>query len=99
MLIFYLCQTIVMMNLNIDITKKQRNEIERIVTNWTNYLESVPPTSDAVKVHRCFGANSSIVRKDDFNKKLRTVVDEMRVWLDVTAPAAPKTSRRPGNWS
>ena len=73
--------------------------MERIVTNWTNYLESVPPTSDAVKVHRCFGANSSIVRKDDFNKKLRTVVDEMRVWLDVTAPAAPKTSRRPGNWS
>ena len=88
-----------MINSKIDITNKQRKEMERIVRNWTNYLESVPPTSDAVKVHRCFGANSSIVRKDDFNKKLRTVVDEMRVWLDVTAPAAPKTSRRPGNWS
>ena len=88
-----------MMNLNIDITKTQRTEIERIVTNWTNYLESVPPTSDAVKVHRCFGANSSIVRKDDFNKKLRTVVDEMRVWLDATSPVASKTSHRPGNWA
>lgn len=88
-----------MMNLNIDITKTQRTEIERIVTNWTNYLESVPPTSDAVKVHRCFGANSSIVRKDDFNKKLRTVVDEMRVWLDATSHAASKTSHRPGNWA
>ena len=85
-----------MINSKIDITNKQRKEIERIVTNWTNYLESVPPTSDAVKVHRCFGANSSIVRKDDFNKKLRAVVDEMRVWLDVTAPAASKTSRRQG---
>ena len=67
-----------MINSKIDITNRQRKEMERIVRNWTNYLESVPPTSDAVKVHRCFGANSSIVRKDDFNKKLRTVVDEMR---------------------
>ena len=88
-----------MMNLNIDITNRQRKEMERIVRNWTNYLESVPPTSDAVKVHRCFGANSSIVRKDDFNKKLRTVVDEMRGWLDVTGPAAPRTTRRPGDWA
>ena len=88
-----------MINSKIDMTNKQRNEVARIVTNWANYLESVPPTSDAVKVHRCFGANSSIVRKDDFNKKLRTVVDEMRGWLDVTGPAAPRTTRRPGDWA
>ena len=65
-----------MMNLNIDITNKQRKEMERIVSNWTNYLESVPPTSDAVKVHRCFGTNSSIVRKDNFNKQLNTKNNE-----------------------
>lgn len=88
-----------MINSKIDITNKQRKEMERIVNNWTNYLESVPPTSDAVKVHRCFGTNSSIVRKDNFNKQLKTVVDKMRLWLDATDPAAHNTARRPGNWA
>ena len=70
------------MKFNIEITRQQRNEIERVLSNWTNYLNSVPPTSDEVKVHRWFGASTSIVKKDDFNKKLKMVIDETRMRLN-----------------
>jgi len=70
------------MKLNSRITKKQRTEIERILSNWTNYLNSMPPTSDEVKVHRLFGANTQIVKKDDFNQSLRRIITEMRMKLD-----------------
>lgn len=70
------------MKFNIEITRKQRKEIERVLSNWTNYLNSVPPTSEEVKVHRWFGASTSIVKKDDFNKKLKMVIDETRMRLN-----------------
>lgn len=69
------------MKFNIEITRKQKIEIERVLANWTAYLDSVPPTSDEVKVHRWFGASTSIVKKDDFNKKLKMVIDETRMRL------------------
>lgn len=70
------------MKFNNVITRKQRFEIERVLANWTNYLNSVPPTSEEVKVHRWFGASTSIVKKDDFNKKLKMVIDETRMRLN-----------------
>ena len=73
------------MKLNNEITKKQRGEIERILSNWTNYLNSVPPASDEVKVHRWFGANTQIVKKDDFNQGLRRIIDETRMKLEASS--------------
>ena len=73
------------MKVNIEITKKQRAEVERILSNWTNYLTSVPQTSNEVKVHRWFGANTQIVKKDDFNKKLQMIIDEIRMKLDLSS--------------
>ena len=70
------------MKFNIEITRKQRKEIERVLSNWTNYLNSVPPTSEDVEVHRWFGARTSIVRKDEFNKKLKMIIDETRMRLE-----------------
>jgi hypothetical protein len=65
-----------------NINSKQRAEIERILLNWKRYLESIQPASDDLKLHKWLGMNTSIVKKDNFNKKLKTVITEMRTRLD-----------------
>lgn len=35
-----------------QINSKQRAEIERILSNWKRYLESLPPASDDLKLHK-----------------------------------------------
>lgn len=60
----------------------QRAEIERILSGWNNYLDSLPPASDDLKLHKWLGMHTSLVKKDDFSNKLRSVADELRKRLD-----------------
>ena len=68
-----------------QINSKQRAEIERILSNWKRYLESLPPASDDLKLHKWLGMNTSLVKKDTFSNKLRVVANELRIRLDSTA--------------
>lgn len=61
---------------------KQRVEMERLLSNWEKYLESIPPASDDLKLHKWLGMNTSAVKKDNFNRELRSFVDKMRTRLD-----------------
>ena len=61
---------------------KQRVEMERLLSNWEKYLESIPPASDDLKLHKWLGMNPSVVKKDNFNRVLRSFVDKMRTRLD-----------------
>lgn len=63
-------------------SSKQRAEMERLLSNWKKYLDSIPPASDDLKLHRWLGMNTSIVKKDNFNNVLRLFVDKMRTRLD-----------------
>lgn len=64
------------------ISPNQRVEMKRLLSNWNKYLESVPPASDDLKLHKLLGMNTSIVRKDSFNIRLREVINDMRTRLD-----------------
>ena len=64
------------------IASKQRAEMERLLTNWKKYLDSIPPASDDLKMHRWLGMNTAIVKKDNFNRVLRSFVSKMRTRLD-----------------
>lgn len=68
-----------------QINSKQRAEIERILSNWKRYLDSLPPASDDLKLHKWLGMNTSLVKKDTFSNNLRFVADELRTCLDATA--------------
>ena len=60
------------------INSKQRAEIERILSNWNKYLDSLPPASDDLKLHKWLGMNTSLVKKDDFSNNLRSFANELR---------------------
>ena len=64
------------------INSKQRAEIERILSNWNKYLDSLPPASDDLKLHKWLGMNTSLVKKDDFSNNLRSFANELRERLD-----------------
>jgi hypothetical protein len=64
------------------INSKQRDEIERLLSNWGKYLNSIPPDSDDLKLHKWLGMNTVIVKKDNFNNKLRLVSNKLRKILD-----------------
>ena len=64
------------------INSKQRAEIERILYNWNKYLDSLPPASDDLKLHKWLGMNTSLVKKDDFSNNLRSFANELRKRLD-----------------
>ena len=64
------------------INSKQRVEIERILSGWNNYLDSLPPASDELKLHKWLGMNTSLVKKDDFSNNLRSFASELRKRLD-----------------
>ena len=68
-----------------QINSKQRAEIERILSNWKRYLESLPPASDDLKLHKWLGMNTSLVKKDNCSNKLRIVANELRTRLDATS--------------
>ena len=68
-----------------QINSKQRAEIERILSNWKKYLDSLPPASDDLKLHKWLGMNTSLVKKDTFSNNLRFFADELRTRLDATA--------------
>ena len=68
-----------------QINSKQRAEIERILSNWKRYLESLPPASDDLKLHKGLGMNTSLVKKDNFSSQLRFVANELRTRLDATS--------------
>ena len=68
------------------INSKQRAEIERILSNWNKYLDSLPPASDDLKLHKWLGMNTSLVKKDDFRNNLRSFANELRDRLNA-APA------------
>jgi len=61
---------------------KQRVEMERLLSNWKNYLDSIPPASDDLKLHKWLGMDTAIVKKDHFNRVLRYFVHDMRTRLD-----------------
>ena len=61
---------------------KQRVEMERLLSNWKKYLDSIPPASDDLKLHKWLGMNTAIVKKDHFNRVLRSFVYDMRARLD-----------------
>ena len=63
-------------------SSKQRAEMERLLSNWEKYLDSIPPASDDLKLHKWLGMNTSVVKKDNFNRVLRSFVDKMRTRLD-----------------
>jgi len=65
-----------------NISLKQRVEMERLLSNWKKYLESIPPASDDLKLHKWLGMNTAIVKKDHFNRVLRSFVYDMRARLD-----------------
>ena len=64
------------------INSKQRAEIERILSNWNKYLDSLPPASDDLKLHKWLGMNTSLVKKDDFSNNLRSFANELRARLN-----------------
>ena len=68
-----------------QINSKQRAEIERILSNWKRYLESLPPASDDLKLHKWLGMNTSLVKKDNISNKLRIVANELRTRLEATS--------------
>jgi len=63
-------------------SSKQRAEMERLLSNWKKYLDSIPPASDDLKLHKWLGMNTSIVKKDNFNRVLRVFVKKMQTRLD-----------------
>lgn len=65
-----------------QINSKQRAEMERILSNWNTYLDSLPPASDDLKLHKWLGMNTSLVKKDDFSNNLRSFANELRERLD-----------------
>ena len=65
-----------------NISLKQRVVMERLLSNWEKYLDSIPPASDDLKLHKWLGMNTTIVKKDHFNRVLRSFVHEMRTRLD-----------------
>ena len=66
------------------INSKQRAEIERILSNWNKYLDSLPPASDDLKLHKWLGMNTSLVKKDDFSNNLRSFANELRARLNAS---------------
>ena len=64
------------------ISLKQRAEMERLLFNWKKYLDSIPPASDDLKLHKWLGMNTAIVKKDHFNRVLKSFVHDMRTSLD-----------------
>ena len=66
------------------INSKQRAEIERILSNWNKYLDSLPPASDDLKLHKWLGMNTSLVKKDDFSNNLRSFSNELRARLNAS---------------
>ena len=67
-----------------QINSKQRAEMERILSSWNTYLDSLPPASDDLKLHKWLGMNTSLVKKDDFSNNLRSVANELRARLDAS---------------
>ena len=65
-----------------NISSRQRVEMERLLFNWKKYLDSIPPASTDLKLHKWLGMNTAIVKKDDFNRALRSFVHAMRTRLD-----------------
>jgi len=65
-----------------NISSKQRVEMERLLFNWKKYLDSIPPASNDLKLHKWLGMNTAIVKKDNFNKTLSSFVHDMRTRLD-----------------
>lgn len=65
-----------------NISLKQRVEMERLLSNWRKYLDSIPPASDDLKLHKWLGMDTSIVKKDHFNRVLKSFVHDMRTRLD-----------------
>ncbi|MGV6996432.1 hypothetical protein [uncultured Desulfovibrio sp.] len=65
-----------------NISLKQRAEMERLLSNWKKYLDSIPPASDELKLHKGLGMNTAIVKKDHFNWVLKSFVHDMRTRLD-----------------
>ena len=68
--------------LSMNKSSKQRVEMERLLSNWKQYLDSIPPASNDLKLHKWLGMNTVIVKKDDFNRELRSFVHDMRTRLD-----------------
>ena len=64
------------------INSKQRAEIERILSNWNTYLDSLPPASDDLKLHKWLGMNTSLVKKEEKSKNLRSYANELRTSLN-----------------
>ena len=65
-----------------NISLKQRVEMERLLFNWKKYLDSIPPASDDLKLHKWLGMDTAIVKKDHFNRVLKSFVHDMRTSLD-----------------
>lgn len=65
-----------------NISSRQRVEMERLLFNWKKYLDSIPPASNDLKLHKWLGMNTAIVKKDNFNNTLRSFVHDMRTRLD-----------------
>ena len=65
-----------------NISLKQRAEMERLLSNWKKYLDSIPPASDDLKLHKWLGMETAIVKKDHFNRVLKSFVHDMRTSLD-----------------
>ena len=65
-----------------NISLKQRAEMERLLFNWNKYLDSIPPASDDLKLHKWLGMDTAIVKKDHFNRVLKSFVHDMRTSLD-----------------
>jgi len=68
--------------LSMTISLKQRAEMERLLFNWNKYLDSIPPASDDLKLHKWLGMETAIVKKDHFNRVLKSFVHDMRTSLD-----------------
>ena len=56
--------------------------MERLLFNWKKYLDSIPPASDDLKLHKWLGMETAIVKKDHFNRVLKSFVHDMRTSLD-----------------
>ena len=65
-----------------NISSRQRVEMERLLFNWKKYLDSIPPASDDLKLHKWLGMETAIVKKDHFNRVLKSFVHDMRTSLD-----------------
>ena len=67
--------------ISMNISPKQRIEMDRLLSNWKQYLDNIPPASDDLKLHKRLGMNTAIIKKDDLNSVLRSFVHVMRTRL------------------